>query len=277
VEASACSKASNTAGWRSGAIPIPVSATSIALGVPAASASTRTVTAPRSVNLSAFPTRLMSTCLRRRGVRLARRERGGQLGPQRHALAVRLQLERRERLGHELVEPHRRQLRLELPGLDLREVEDAVDEGEEVVTLRHHAVQVAELARREPRLRVWRRIFEKPMIAVRGVRSSWFTRVRNSPFARFAASAASRARRSSTSAAFVSVMSRSAAATPPSKGTTCRWSQPARVRWSAAWYSPSYATPLSATRRCTSNSPLLRASGRSSHSSRPTTASRGSP
>ncbi len=65
VEASACTK-----GWKrrsicSGVIPIPVSRTRktavpVSPGAPSQRASTRTV--PRSVNLTAFATRLRSTC-----------------------------------------------------------------------------------------------------------------------------------------------------------------------------------------------------------------------
>ena len=48
---------------------------------------------------------------------------------------------------------------------------------------------------------------EKPMIAVSGVRSSWFMRVMNSLFVRFADSAASFAVRSACSTFFCSAMS----------------------------------------------------------------------
>ena len=50
-------------------------------------------------------------------------------------------------------------------------------------------------------------IFEKPMIALIGVRSSWLTMARNSDLARSAASAASFARRRAASASLRSVMS----------------------------------------------------------------------
>ena len=59
VELSACSKAVNSRGNTSGAMPMPVSWTSKRSSAPAAVSSThsvRTVTAPAGVNLMALPT-----------------------------------------------------------------------------------------------------------------------------------------------------------------------------------------------------------------------------
>ncbi len=73
VEESACVKRSKIISVLSAAIPIPVSTTLNRSQAPplharqAGSGSTRKVTEPRSVNFSAFPTRLIRICRRRFG------------------------------------------------------------------------------------------------------------------------------------------------------------------------------------------------------------------
>ena len=70
VELSACENDSNSRARASGAMPIPVSATSkriSAVSAVSATRVTRTTTSPRSVNFTALPTRLVRICRSRAG------------------------------------------------------------------------------------------------------------------------------------------------------------------------------------------------------------------
>ena len=81
-----------------------------------------------------------------------------------------------------------RQLELHPPGLDLGEVEDVVDEGQQVLPGGVDVLQVFLLfSLSSPNIRS-ERTSEKPRMAFSGVRSSWDMLARNSDLCRLAAS-----------------------------------------------------------------------------------------
>ena len=182
--------------------------------------STVTTTSPFSVNLIALPTRLISTWRSRVGSRddgvgHVAADVAGQLQP----LLVGAQGQRLQRVADAVAEANRRRVQVELAGLDLREVEDVV---EQAAAARRPTTSPCPGSRAAPRLRsVSRASSVMPMMPFIGVRISWLMLARNSLLSRLAASAASLARFSST-VRFFSVMSRRVTTTPPTAGSPVR-------------------------------------------------------
>ena len=88
---------------------------------------------PRSgVNFTALPSRLMRICLRRSGSARMRRQARRHGGFDRDVLFAGLGLDDEQAGGEDGREVDRLAIDRELAGLDLRDVENAVDEGEEV-------------------------------------------------------------------------------------------------------------------------------------------------
>ncbi|MFM2208861.1 MAG: hypothetical protein RIQ96_504 [Pseudomonadota bacterium] len=78
----------------------------------------------------------------RRVAHQAQRHVGGQLALQRHALALRGEGQCLQRAVHQLAQLQRRALQLHLPGLDLGEVEDVVDDRQQRLRRLLHHVQI---------------------------------------------------------------------------------------------------------------------------------------
>ncbi len=149
VDWSACEKASKMVASLSGGMPMPVSFTAIAR-MPGRSATgpIDSCTEPCSVNLSALLIRLPITCDSRTGSPVMLRgvvrvDNGGEID----ALAagpLGKQADRRVGLrGH----IDRQRLELELAGLDLREIQDVVDDRKQALARIGDHVRAAPLAR----------------------------------------------------------------------------------------------------------------------------------
>ena len=155
VEPSACVKAVKILARVSSSIPIPVSRTSnLRRRVDSVSSSTltRTTTSPRSVNLTALPIRLSRIWRKRPGSPRAGPDDLGE-----HETRQ-LELLRVRPLGEQLADVFDRLpqvemdlLQLELPGFDLGEVQDVVDQPEERLGGRPDRVREPSLLRRELR------------------------------------------------------------------------------------------------------------------------------
>ena len=119
----------------SGGMPMPVSVTAKCSATASGSidcGSTCTTTSPRSVNLIALPTRFMSTCRSRPGSPTSRvRHVGADVAGELEALLLRAQREHLHRVVDRVAEPKADVIELELARLDLREVEDVVDDVEQ--------------------------------------------------------------------------------------------------------------------------------------------------
>ena len=131
VAAAACENGWNKRAISSGAMPNPVSLISQRRRVPgiARSGVTCTPMLPRSVNFTALPTRLPTTCARRSGSRdqgLGQRAVHG--GVQAHVLGRRVARVRRERLIEPRPQRERTRPQIDDPGVHLGEVEQVIDE-----------------------------------------------------------------------------------------------------------------------------------------------------
>ena len=94
----------------------------------------RSVTPPALVNLTALPSRLISTCRSRCGSPSSGRQRHArQIGAQGQALARRRRRDDRQRLLEHVGQLEGDALHVQLAGLDLREVEDVVDDVHQVL------------------------------------------------------------------------------------------------------------------------------------------------
>jgi hypothetical protein len=194
VVASACSNFWNRRGSALGAIPIPVSCTEkrIMCWTPGALVfgrrSTRRVTVPLGVNLKALPTRLISTWRRRVGSPTTKRGRSV-VEVDRKADAVRAGLfrEQPDHVADGRIEREVDVLDGELAGLDLREVEQVVDDRQQRLGIRLAAQDLFARASRRPPSRSAKP--SMPITPASGVRISWLMLARNSDFWRAASSA----------------------------------------------------------------------------------------
>ena len=153
VEPSACSNGEKIVDCFSGGIPMPVSATANRSPTSSPSRharSTVTRTSPRSVNLTALPTRFTRTCRKRppSPIRIVRHVRGDVEG-QLQVLLVGPQGERPHRVAQAIAQVERAGVEVELARLDLREVEDVVDHRQQRVGRRCDDLQVLALLGRE--------------------------------------------------------------------------------------------------------------------------------
>ena len=169
------------------------------------SLATRTTTSPFSVNLIALPIRLVMTCLQAAGIApQAPRQVRGKLAGQLDALVPGAFGEHVERPLHRLDEVEVERVERQLAGLDLREVEDVVDDRQQRVG--RIADRLGELAL----VGVSSVSSSRPVMPITpfiGVRISWLMFARNSLFAPRGLQRASRARASSNSVSFRRVMS----------------------------------------------------------------------
>ena len=140
-------------------------------------------------------------------------------------------------------------MQLEPAGLDLRQVEDVVDDRQQVQAAVVDVLGELPVARGAERPEHARccMISEKPRTALSGVRSSWLMLARNSDLARLARSAWSRAATSACSVCLRSVMSRSEATKPP-PGSGLRRSSATRPSGSVT--SVGAVSPRRAAARC---------------------------
>ena len=186
-------------------MPQPVSATSSLIRP--SSARAPTVMLPRSVNLTALPSRL-SRIWRSLSWSVIELGQVGRDRPWRAAPPVLdHRLDRAQALVDQRLERERGRPHLDPPGLDLGQVEHGVDQRQQMLGADQDLAEVVVLALRQ---HVLGAPHHQPGEADDGVQrgpSSWLMLARNSDFARFACSAWSLAARSSISAALRGVMS----------------------------------------------------------------------
>ena len=149
----------------------------------AAAAVARMKTSPASVNFTAFEPRLVSTWASRVGSPASTSGTSGwqetiSSRPLARAASAEHARDLVEDRPHLEVEP----LELELAGLDLREVEDVVDDAEQGAAGDLDARRRAAAGRRRARLRSSRSL--RPITPLSGVRISWLIVARNSDFCR---------------------------------------------------------------------------------------------
>ena len=136
------------------------------------------VTVPFSVNLLALLARLSSACRTRVWSAWIVPSSGRQSTDD--AIAV-LRCHRLDRLGHVLDQGHQRErfeVKFHAPGLDLRQVENVVDQGEQV----RPAPSTRSSGSRSfsvPNRGILAQHLGEPMMALSGVRSSWLILARN--------------------------------------------------------------------------------------------------
>ena len=191
VDMSACVNGWNSFADCSGVMPMPVSRTenlSCTFSPVRSSSSMSSRISPRSVNFTALLTRLVRIWPRRSGSPsrcsgIAGRDVRQELEP----LVVRLLRGQRRDRADDVVEPEVGGLDVELAGLDLREVEDVVDDRQQ------RRAGVVDLARRSRAASamsgVLRARCDRPMMAFIGVRISWLMFARNIDFISVASSA----------------------------------------------------------------------------------------
>src|SRR5215469_7437665 len=155
---------------------MPVSATASSIqACPSTTLRTRRATSPSFVNLQALLKRLSRICLSRRESAVS-----GPTSSGASTKAVLVLLGELARGADDFIDKPRQidplGIELELAGLDLREVENLVDEAQQVSAGRIHAPQRFQgLFRAEARPI----ISVRPMMALSGVRSSWLMLARN--------------------------------------------------------------------------------------------------
>ena len=160
-------------------MPMPVSATRNAIASPAresvslsafqppVTTSTENETSPRSVNLNAFESRFLRTCWRRfASVTQRARQVAREVAPEAQALRVRHVLEGAVDEGRELGEADLARVHDHRARLDLREVEDVVDEHQQVGARRVDGLRELGLAPREVALGVLRELVGEDQQAV---------------------------------------------------------------------------------------------------------------
>ena len=176
-------------------MPIPVSLTwKCSLVDPSERASSRTssITWPRSVNLMALPTRFVRTCWSRTGSpTIPAGTAGSTSNSELQPLLIRLEGQRLEHVAHQIAHRERDGFELQLARLDLREVEDVVEDRQQRVGRRLDGRRGSRAAARDSS--VSRASSVMPMTPFIGVRISWLMLARNSLLARLASIALSRA------------------------------------------------------------------------------------
>ena len=147
-------------------------------------------TPPSLVNLTALPSEVDHNLPQLAEVALdPGRELARRLGVEGEALLGAAEGEHLAQVLDEAGEVEGDDVGLDLPRLDLGDVENVVDEGEEVLARARDRLDLLELAWAQ--CPVAARSWVKPRTAFSGVRSSWLMLARNSLFIRFAFSAAS--------------------------------------------------------------------------------------
>ena len=140
------------------------------------------------MNFTAFESRLKITCLIRRSSPVDDVDAGVRRERDLDAVLARPLAHHHDAALERLPQRERRDLELDLPGLDLGQVEDVVDQREQVVAGGEDVVEVLLLLLVDLAEQPSRSTCEKPRIAFSGVRSSCDMLARNSDLCRLAAS-----------------------------------------------------------------------------------------
>ena len=192
VDASACWKDSNRRARSFSAMPMPVSATSKRTSVAPPSSRpshvTSTVTSPSGVNFTALDSRLVSTCASRpRSPRDRARDLVAEEDRQLQALAVR---GRGDDVGgrlDDLAQVERALLQLQVAGLDLRDVQDVVDDRQQLLAGGARGRRRTRCCSRSRSVSSSSSVI--PITPLSGVRISWLMLARNVDLVRDASSA----------------------------------------------------------------------------------------
>ena len=150
VDESSWLNSSNSRCSRSAGMPMPVSRTATCSSLGSSPGSAVSTTSPASVNLTALPSRFTSTWRKRvtspfRPVGKSRIDQEGELEP----LARRRLGDQVERRLDARAQVERMPLQLQAAGVDLREVEDVVDDAEQRLAARADDLGELALARRQ--------------------------------------------------------------------------------------------------------------------------------